>query len=603
MTVEAGRKLGRYVLARRIGAGGMAEVWEAFDAGLHRHVAVKVVRDEIAGEAEFRERFIREARLAAQLEHPRILPIWDFGTEAGVTYLVMPLLPGGSLRERITGPLPAGEAVEALASVASALDHAHSRGVLHRDVKPSNVLVDASGSYLLADFGLAKNTAVSSELTAAGMVIGTPAYMAPEQAIGRPVDARADQYALAVMAFELLTGRTPFRSESPFAVLDKHLREAPPPPSSFVVGLPYAVDAVLGKALSKRPEDRFETCREMVEALAEALGASMPARPSTAVRFAPPLDPTRVTGPGTPTSLRTGTNRTPPPLTPPSNVTLPAPQSAVTMRRPAPAGPSTVTIVAAVVVVALLFAGVAAGVAWMFFGQKRGPAPADAADTAALPVSTPTEAPAPPAPEAPEGEPVAGEEEDPSHGETRVTIEELAVPTVPPERTPRPAPTPTPAPAYVAAAPTPEPVAVPAAPDPGKAAEAASPASRLERTVPFRTGEAVDLGIVERAVTIRSIEVSSWPKPSDVAKAEEKPSDTTRVTVKLAYENSDRDEWKCAFRVHFLDAAGKEIGFGERETSLGGRERNDTKRVWVRMRTVDFPKVAKMRVRIAAWPD
>jgi hypothetical protein len=259
-----------------------------------------------------------------------------------------------------------------------------------------------------------------------------------------------------------------------------------------------------------------------------------------------------------------------------------------------------VAIVAAVVVVALLFAGVAAGVAWMYFGQKGEPAPVD---TAALPAPTPTEVPAPSEPEAPEGEPVAADEEDPSHGETRVTIEELAVPTVPPDLAPRPTPTRTPAPAYVAAAPTPEPVAVPAAPDPGKSAEPASPASRLERTVPFRTGEPVDLGIVERAVTIRSVEVSSWPKPSDVAKAEQKPSDTTRVTVKLAYENSDRDDWKCAFRVHFLDAAGKEIGFGERETSLSGRERNDTKRVWVRMRTVDFPKVAKMRVRIAAWPD
>lgn len=614
MTVEAGRKLGRYVLARRIGAGGMAEVWEAFDAGLHRHVAVKVVRDEIAGEAEFRERFIREARLAAQLEHPRILPIWDFGTESGVTYLVMPLLPGGSLKERITGPLPADEAVEALAAVAAALDHAHSRGVLHRDVKPSNVLVDGSGSYLLADFGLAKNTAVSSELTATGMVIGTPAYMAPEQAIGRQVDPRADQYALAVMAFELLTGRTPFRSESPFAVLDKHLRAAPPPPSSFVLGLPAEVDAVLARALAKRPEERFESCRELVEAIAAALGAAMPARASTAARVPPPfdqrrasaagtpppLDPTRASGPAGPPPHATPTGRTPPPLGYPSNATLPAPQTAVTMRRPAPAGPSTGTIVAAVVVVALLFVVAAAGVGWMLFGRKGEPAPPPV-ETAVLPDPTPTEVPASPEPEAPEEEPAA-EEEDPTHGETRVTIEELAVPTAPAPR-PTPMPARTPAPAHVAVAPTPEPVAVPATPEPARAAEPAKPASRLERVVPFRTGERIDLGIVERAVTVRSIEVSSWPKPEDVAKAESKPSDTTRVTVKLAYENSDRDEWKCQFRVHFLDAAGKEIGFGERETSLSSRERDDTKRVWVRMRTVDFPKVAKIRVRIAAWPD
>ena len=326
MTVEAGRKLGRYVLSRKIGAGGMAEVWEAFDEGLHRSVAVKVVRDEIAGEAEFRERFIREARLAAQLEHPRILPIYDFGTETGVTYLVMPLLPGGSLKEQISGPMPADEAVEALAAIAAALDHAHGRGVLHRDVKPSNVLVDASGSLLLADFGLAKNTAVSSELTVAGMVVGTPAYMAPEQAVGRPVDARADQYALGIVAFELLTGRTPFRSESPFAILDKHLREAPPPPSSFVPDLPPEVDAVLAKALAKQPQERFGTCRQMVEALAAALGASMPMRPSTAIRAARPSDPTWIAD----------TAATLPPMTP--RPTLHAPARPPDAARPADGG-------------------------------------------------------------------------------------------------------------------------------------------------------------------------------------------------------------------------------------------------------------------------
>ena len=335
MTVEAGRKLGRYVLSRKLGAGGMAEVWEAFDEGLHRSVAVKVVRDEIAGEAEYRDRFIREARLAAGLEHPRILPIYDFGTEAGITFLVMPLLPGGSLRERITGPMPPEEAIDCLASIAAALDHAHARGVLHRDVKPSNVLVDASGSLLLADFGLAKSTAVSSELTATGMVVGTPAYMAPEQAIGRPVDARADQYALGVLAFELLTGRTPFRSESPFAVLDKHLREAPPPPSTFVPALPSSVDAVLARALSKQPQERFATCREMVEALAGALGVSVPARPATVVRPVGALDPTWIAGSGAvPPPGATPPASWPPP--PPSNVTLPvAPTSPLSVQLPA----------------------------------------------------------------------------------------------------------------------------------------------------------------------------------------------------------------------------------------------------------------------------
>ncbi|MFN7990316.1 MAG: protein kinase [Thermoanaerobaculia bacterium] len=600
MSVEAGRKLGRYVLSRKLGAGGMAEVWEAFDEGLHRSVAVKVVRDEIAGEAEFRERFIREARLAAQLEHPRILPIYDFGTEGGITYLVMPLLPGGSLKEQISGPMAAEDAIEALSSIAAALDHAHARGVLHRDVKPSNVLVDASGSLLLADFGLAKNTAVSSELTATGMVVGTPAYMAPEQAIGKPCDARADQYALAVMAFELVTGRTPFRSESPFAVLDKHLREAPPPPSSFVPGLPLEVDAVLAKALSKQPQDRYGSCREMVAALAAALGASLPPRPSTAVRAAAP-DPTWVPGSG-----QTPPPRTPPPFTPPPfttatpRMTLPAPQTAVTIRRrAAPSGPPTGAIVAAVVVVAILFVGVAGGVGWMLFGPKAGKTPPPA-DVAAHP--TPT-AVAVAVPTLPPGTPGVAAEATatPTEPATRVTIEELGVPTVPPP-TARPTQVPTHEVAPPTAAPTHEarpPTATPV-PEPLKPAD---PGSRLDRVLPFRTGEKVPVGIEDRFITIESYEVTSWPKPDEVRKAEGKPMDEAKLTIKFAYVNRDDDDWKCVYRVQVLDAAGNEIGSGVQERTLNGTEANDTNRVAVKMRTIDFPKAARLRVRILAKPD
>lgn len=598
MTVEAGCKLGRYVLQRKLGAGGMAEVWEAFDEGLHRSVAVKVVRDEIAGEAEFRERFIREARLAAQLEHPRILPIYDFGTEKGVTFLVMPLLPGGSLKERIIGPLPPDEALGALAAVAAALDHAHARGVLHRDVKPSNVLVDASGSLLLADFGLAKNTAVSSELTAAGMVVGTPAYMAPEQAIGKPVDSRADQYALGVMAFELLTGRTPFRSESPFAVLDKHLREAPPPPSSFVPGLGVEVDAVLAKTLAKRPEERFGTCREMVEALAAALGASMPVRPSTAVRTAVPLlDPTWIASSGA-----TPTSRTPPPLAPPSNVTLRAPDTAVTVRRATPSGPSTGAVVAAVVVVAILFLGVAGGVGWMLLGN-RPPKVAPLADVPSVPTPVPVGPATAATPEAAgTAEPAAEPSPFPAEEESLITVEELGVPTPPPTAVARPTPART---VVFAVAPTPEPmvVPVPTATEAPKREEPTSPAARLERVVPFRTGESVPLGIEDRFVTIESVQVTDWPKPGDVQKAQGKPGETTKLTVKFTYTNRDDDDWKCTYRVQVLDDAGREIGSGVQERTLNGTEAGDTNRATVKMRTMDFPRAARLRVRILAHPD
>ena len=613
MTVEAGRKLGRYVLSRKIGAGGMAEVWEAFDEGLHRSVAVKVVRDEIAGEAEFRERFIREARLAAQLEHPRILPIYDFGTEGGVTYLVMPLLPGGSLKERISGPMPADEAIEALAAIAAALDHAHGRGVLHRDVKPSNVLVDTSGSLLLADFGLAKNTAVSSELTMAGMVVGTPAYMAPEQAVGRPVDARADQYALGIVAFELLTGRTPFRSESPFAILDKHLREAPPPPSSFVPDLSPEVDVVLAKALAKQPQERFGTCRQMVEALADALGASMPMRPSTAIRAARPSDQTWVAD-----SAATLPPTTPRPTPRPAHLTLSAPQTAVTALRRAPSGPSSNAVVAAIVVVALLFVGVAAGVGWTLFRPKGTPAEPSASE-AALPTPAPVGAVPTPAPETagagetPTGGALPADVPTPVDDSSRVTIEELGVPTMPPSTTSAGAPRATPVPArsaaagsYSAAPTSAPPVSVPPTAEPQRPAEPASsgnPAARLERVVPFRTKEAVPVGIEDRFITIESVEVTGWPKPDEVRKAESRPDDTTNLAVRFTYMNRDDNDWKCTYRVQVLDEHGKEIGSGVQERTLNGTEAGDTNRVSVKMRTLDFPKAARLRVRILAHPD
>ncbi len=608
MTVEAGRKLGRYVLSRKLGAGGMAEVWEAFDEGLHRSVAVKVVRDEIAGEAEFRERFIREARLAAGLEHPRILPIYDFGTEAGVTYLVMPLLPGGSLRERIAGPMHPEEAIDCLASIAAALDHAHARGVLHRDVKPSNVLVDASGSLLLADFGLAKSTAVSSELTAAGMVVGTPAYMAPEQAIGRPVDARADQYALGVLAFELLTGRTPFRSESPFAVLDKHLREAPPPPSTFVPSLPPSVDAVLARALAKLPQERFATCREMVEALAGALGVPVPVRPATAVRPVGALDPTWIAGSGAAAPpIATPRPSWPPP--PPSNVTLPAPKTAVTMRRPASSG-LPAGAVAAIAVAALLLVGGMAAVGWFFFARPKpgGEPSAAATPAAALPTAPSTERPGDAS--------VVSTTADSSSAEdaSTVTIEELGIPTAVPSTpadgatslpnspqlaaaTRRTPPSTTSSVAPTPEASTPERDSVPARP------VETDPSSRLERVVPFRTGEAVPVGIVDRSITIETATVTDWPKPEDLRKAEGKPGETAKLTVKFAYTNRDDEDWSCTYRVTVLDAEGREIGSGVQKRSLGGSEAGDTNRVSVKMRAADFPRAAKLRVRILANPD
>ncbi|MEO8585574.1 MAG: serine/threonine-protein kinase [Acidobacteriota bacterium] len=275
MPVIPGTVLGRYRLLDKAGVGGMSEVFTAEDETLKRIVAVKVILGPVAADSTFRERFLREARLVAGLEHPNILPVFDYGTTvvdaAEVSFLVMPLVSGGSLKGRALGPVPPALATSWLSAIAAALDHAHSKGILHRDVKPGNVLMDAQGRPLLADFGLARSAEVSSGLTATGTVLGTPLYMAPEQAMGQALDGRADQYALAVIAFELLAGRVPFSAESPLAVLHQHVSAPPPPLSTVLPGTAASVDAVLSRGLAKKPEDRFTSCSAFVAALGAAL--------------------------------------------------------------------------------------------------------------------------------------------------------------------------------------------------------------------------------------------------------------------------------------------------------------------------------------------
>jgi len=283
-----GRTLGRYRLDEVLGRGGMAEVFRATDTQLGREVAVKVVLSEFALDDELRERFLREARLAASLDHPHILPVYDFGDEEGVPFLVMPRISGGTLAERLVGrPLPIAWTVACLGQLSGALDAAHAAGVLHRDVKPGNVLIDEHGRALLADFGIAKLHASTTRLTRTGTVVGTPTYMAPEVAAGETAGAAADRYALAVMAYEMLAGKPPFAGENPLSILHQHTTSPVPPISRRAEHLPPAVDGVLAEALAKEPEVRPSSCRAFAEALALELGvpdalhrATVPSVPS-----------------------------------------------------------------------------------------------------------------------------------------------------------------------------------------------------------------------------------------------------------------------------------------------------------------------------------
>ena len=266
-----GTTLGRYRLEASLGRGGMAEVFKAHDERLGRTVAVKVILPAFAAQPDFTERFLRESRLVAGLEHPHILPVYDSGDEQGTPYLVMPYLQGGTLVERMAaGALPTATALRWIGELADALDAAHARGVTHRDVKPANVLLGTGDRALLADFGIAKSVGAGTQITATGVVIGTPTYMAPELAKGESASPASDLYAFAVLAYEMLTGAPPFSGESALSLLHQHV-STPPPRPSLRGTLPPAVDAVFARALAKEPERRFANCREFASELDRVL--------------------------------------------------------------------------------------------------------------------------------------------------------------------------------------------------------------------------------------------------------------------------------------------------------------------------------------------
>ena len=274
-----GQTLGHYELRELLGMGGMGAVYCAYQAGLKRSVAIKVLPSALASQRGYFERFNREAETAASLEHRHIVPIYDHGIQEGTSYVVMRLLTGGTLAERLTQQshnlerLPSlGEIAELLNQVASALDYAHSQGVIHRDIKPSNVMFDRQGSSYVVDFGIAKLLETTSNvLTASGTLMGTPLYMSPEQWRAEPVTPATDQYALGIMTYELISGHPPFQAPTPYSLMHKHLYETPAPPQVARPDVPRSVREVLERAVAKHSDDRFPTVTAFAQSFEEAI--------------------------------------------------------------------------------------------------------------------------------------------------------------------------------------------------------------------------------------------------------------------------------------------------------------------------------------------
>ncbi len=289
----AGHQLGPYHLIEGVGRGGMAEVYLAEDQRLDRKVAVKVLPAALAQQENFRARFEREARAAAKLQHPHILPVYDYGQQDTFTYLVMPYIADGSLAQAIIkagGPLPLEKIVQWTEEMGSALQYAHNQGIIHRDVKPGNMLLGPGEHLLLSDFGIAKVMDSNTALTHTGASVGSPEYMSPEQATGE-ADYRGDIYSLGVVVYKMLTGQVPFSASTPVQVMFRHVQEPPPSPRAFNPSISPQIEAVVLQALAKRPEQRFQSAGALAAALKSAASGSGPAQGNAPVFIQPSPEP------------------------------------------------------------------------------------------------------------------------------------------------------------------------------------------------------------------------------------------------------------------------------------------------------------------------
>lgn len=384
-------KFNRYEIIEELGVGGMATVYRAYDPLFEREVAVKVLKRELLEDPELRERFERETKIVAKLEHAAIVPVYDVGHDRGQLFYVMRYMSGGSLTERINeGSLTLEQVAYILLRLADALDYAHRKGVVHRDLKPGNILFDEVGNAFISDFGIAKFAQAATRITHSG-IIGTPRYMSPEQARGSETDGRSDLYTLGVMLFEILSGRAPFEATTPLALAFKHATEPAPDILGVNPSLPPQLGPILRKAMEKEAEDRYDTCVEF----ANAFLAALPPGAAPNAKLITPL---------------------PPRSTPPSPPKYEAPTEAPPAPEPAPKSRKNAWIFVGLAAVALLVFGLR--------GQFIPPPPTPTAST-----SAPTTVPATKIPASPTPSPTASATVTPTETPAAPVI---AVPTLPP---------------------------------------------------------------------------------------------------------------------------------------------------------------------------
>jgi predicted Ser/Thr protein kinase/flagellar basal body-associated protein FliL len=377
--MEVPKKLGKYEIRRELGKGAMGVVYEGYDPGIERIVALKTIRaDQLGGEdaPDIIVRFRREAQAAGRLTHPQIVAVYEYGEDAGTTFIAMEFVKGRSLKDDFErhARFPMQQVVRIMTELLAALDYSHRQGVVHRDIKPANIMLLEDGSVKVADFGIARIE--SSNLTQTGMILGTPSYMSPEQFMGQTVDGRSDLFSAGVILYQLLTGERPF-SGSPTTIMQKVLQENPLPPSHLNVQVPRPFDQIVKRALEKRPEDRFQSAREFAEAIRTAVAArpAQPAEPTVLSTASRPGEQTVVAAPSERTQKIERTIREP---------AAPQPAAAPAAKKSQSAA---IAVIASVVVI-----GIAAVAGYALWGTSRGPA--KETPTAAAPPAQPVAPPA-----------------------------------------------------------------------------------------------------------------------------------------------------------------------------------------------------------------